>query len=383
MNSIYVLPFFMFVLIFLASIISIEFGLAAAIIEIVLGVIAGSFFHLQPPAWMTFLASFGSAYLIFLAGTEIDIPLMKKNWIEAVSIGSIAFFAPLIVCFLLAYYGFHWTFAASKIAGIALSTSSIAVVYSVLVETGLSVTELGKKIMAATFVTDILIVITLTFSFFNFTIYTFFFIVISIMAIIFMPKIFSFLLKRYNGKIVQPDIKFLFLILFLIEWLGDAGKSQPGFPLFILGLAMSSLLAKHPEEMKRMRIVSFATITPFFFIKSGMSVDVNAVWAGISGVLIFLVLSIGSKIAALFPLAKKYHAKYGIFTTLLMSAGLTFGIIAATYGLAIGAITKNQFSILITVVILSAIIPTIIALRFFKPLTKDLKTIVETFGEEG
>ena len=383
MNSTYLFPFILFVLIFLASIASIELGLAAAIIEIALGVIAGSFFHLQPTAWMTFLASFGSAYLTFLAGTEIDVPLMKKNWVEAVLIGGFSFFAPLIICFLFAYYGFHWTFAASKIAGIALSTTSVAVVYSVLVETGLSVTNLGKRIMAATFVTDILTVIALTFSFFNFNTFTIFFIIFSLLAIFFLPKAYKVLIGRYNGKVVQPDIKFLFLVLFLIEWLGDAGKNQPGLPIFVLGLAMSGILAKNPEVMKRMRTVSFAAITPFFFLKGGMNVDLNAVWAGMTAMLLFLGLKLVSKFAAVFPLARKYHEKHGMFTTLLMSTGLTFGTITSLYGLSIGAITKAQFSILITVVILSAIIPTAIALRFFKPLTKELKEVADAEGEEG
>lgn len=383
MNSTYLFAAIMFLFVFIASIASIELGLAAAIIEIAFGVFAGSYLHMQPTAWMIFLASFGGAYLTFLAGTEIDVPLMKKNWVEAVLIGGLSFFAPLVVCFLFAFYGFHWTIAASKIAGIALSTTSVAVVYSVLVETGLSVTNLGKRIMAATFITDILTVIALTFSFFNFNSYTVFFILVSLLAIFFMPRIFSFLLKRYKNKVIQPDIKFLFLVIFLIEWLGDAGKNQAGLPIFVLGLAMSGILAKNPDLMKKMRVVSFAAITPFFFLKGGMNVDLNAVWTGFIIMIIFLGLKLASKFIAVFPLAKKYHEKDGMFTTLLMSTGLTFGTITSLYGLSIGAITKAQFSILITVVILSAIIPTIIALRFFKPLSKEQHDLVEAEGEEG
>ena len=117
--SMYLIATILLLFIFLASILSIELGLAAAILEITMGVIAGSFFHLQPTVWMTFLASFGSAYLTFLAGTEIDVPLMKKNWVEAVLIGGLSFFIPLFICFGFAFWGFHWTFAAAKIAGIA------------------------------------------------------------------------------------------------------------------------------------------------------------------------------------------------------------------------------------------------------------------------
>ena len=54
-------------------------------------------------------------------------------------------------------------------------------------------------------------------------------------------------------------------------------------------------------------------------------------------------------------------------TTLLMSTGLTFGTISALYGLNAGIIDRTQFSLLVTVVVLSAIVPTVIAQRWFSP----------------
>jgi len=381
--STYLLATILLSFVFLASIVSIEFGLAAAIIEIAFGVVAGSVFHLHTTAWIDFLATFGGAYLTFLAGTEIDVPLMKRNWKEAALIGSFSFFAPLIVCFSFAYFGEHWTLGAAKIAGIALSTTSLAVVYAVLVETGLSATNLGKRIMAATFVTDMLTVLALTLLFLKFNWYTLAFVLTSVLLILFLPKIFGFLLKRYNNKVIQPEIKFLFVVLFLLEWLASAGNNQAGLPIFILGLVMSGLLAKHPDLTKKMRVVAFTLITPFFFLKGGMNVNLHYVAAGFGVMLAFLAMKLVSKFVAVYPLAKKYHAEHGMFTTLLMSTGLTFGTITLLYGLQQHIITSAQFSVLITVVILSAILPTVVALRFFKPMTKDMKEVVTTEGELG
>ncbi|MGZ4412364.1 MAG: cation:proton antiporter, partial [Gaiellaceae bacterium] len=73
------------------------------------------------------------------------------------------------------------------------------------------------------------------------------------------------------------------------------------------------------------------------------------------------------KLVGVFPLARRYAAPHAAFTTLLMSTGLTFGTISSLYGLNAGIIDRTQFSLLITVVILSAIVPTAIAQRFFQP----------------
>ena len=55
------------------------------------------------------------------------------------------------------------------------------------------------------------------------------------------------------------------------------------------------------------------------------------------------------------------------YTTLLMSTGLTFGTISALFGLTKGYIDKDQYSVLVTVVIASAVVPTVIAQTWFKP----------------
>jgi Kef-type K+ transport system membrane component KefB len=73
------------------------------------------------------------------------------------------------------------------------------------------------------------------------------------------------------------------------------------------------------------------------------------------------------KLIGVYPLARRYCAPHGAFTTLLMSTGLTFGTISALYGLQAGIIDETQFSLLVSVVVMSAIVPTVIAQRFFQP----------------
>ncbi len=373
-----------FALIFLASLISIELGLAAAIIEITFGVIAGNFLGMPTHVtWIAFLASFGSLYLTFQAGTEVDTKLFKKHWLEALLIGGGSFAVPFIGEFLVAYYGFHWTFGASKIAALALSTTSLAVVYAVLVETGLSATNFGKRLMAATFVEDASTAIFLTLLFLSFNWYTFFFALASILALIFFPKIVPMLFKRYGNKVIEPEIKFIFLTMFVLLWLGSAGNNQPGLPVFFLGLLLSSFLAKNEALRKKMRTIGFAMVTPFFFFQGGLNVDLKDVWIGLGALTIFIVVKFATKFIGVWPFAKRYHGVNGMFTTLLMSTGLTFGTISSLYGLNNHIITVPQFSILITGVIISAILPTVIALKKYKPQTENMKDLITAEGEEG
>ena len=141
-------------LVFVASMTSVEVGISVALVEITFGVIAGNVFALPSPPWMDFLASFGSILLTFLAGAEVDPQLMREKLRESLLIGGASFALPFVGTWLVCSFVLGWTTPAAQIAGVALSTTSLAVVYAVLVETGLTHTPLGKLIMASTFVTD-------------------------------------------------------------------------------------------------------------------------------------------------------------------------------------------------------------------------------------
>ena len=120
-----------------------------AIIELILGALFGNLGVIHVESWMSYLAVFGGILLTFLAGTEIDIDIMREKFAEIFLIGFLSFLAPFIAVFVFAYFGAQWSLEASLIAATALSTTSIAIVYSVLVETNLSGTSVGKLLMAS------------------------------------------------------------------------------------------------------------------------------------------------------------------------------------------------------------------------------------------
>ncbi|HWQ74301.1 MAG TPA: cation:proton antiporter [Syntrophomonas sp.] len=357
----------MAVLAFAASVISIETAISVTIIEILLGVIGGNFLGLHTTSWIDFLATTGSILLTFSAGAEVDVDLMKKKLKESLLIGIISFLAPFAAAFSYCYYVAGWSFAASEIAGIALSTTSLAVVYAVLVETGLTNTETGKILMASCFVTDLGTAIALSVLFAQVKWQILIYIAVSVVVILLAPRVIPRVFKKYGDRVIEPEIKFIFLLLFLLIYVSDIGASHAVLPAFILGLVLSKTMAEHRQVQKKLRIVSFAMLTPFFFIKAGMNVSLQEISMNLGLLAILFLVKLIPKLIGVYPLARKYVTKDAVFTTLLMSTGLTFGTISSMFGLNAGYINVTQFSLLVTTVILSAVVPTFIAQKWFEP----------------
>ncbi len=354
-------------LILVASMASVEAGISVALIEILLGVAGANTFGLHSTPWIDFLASFASIVLTFLAGAEVDPDLMQERLKESLWIGGISFLAPFLGAWLAAHYLFGWSWKAAQICGVALSTTSLAVVYAVLVETGLTHTTLGKIIMAATFVTDFGTALALSLLFIRPTWWLVPFLLVSATVIIIMPRLQPWFFPRYGGRVIEPEIKGAFSALLVLMYFADRAESHAVLPAFILGLAVAKIFHAHREEQRRFRVVAFALLTPFFFIKSGMNVSLRAVGANLTLMLGLLGIKLLTKAVGVYPPARRFLTQGATYTTLLMSTGLTFGTISSLYGLNAGILTRDQFSVLVTVVVLSAVVPTWIAQRFFQP----------------
>ena len=357
--------------ILLASMVSVELGLSVALIELFAGFVVGNALGLDVPGWLSFIGSFAGVVLTFLAGAEVDVPQFRREWRASVSIGLVSFGAPFVVVGLLAYYALGWNHRQAEIAGIALSTTSLAVVYAVLVETGLNQTVIGKRIMSATFVTDLGTVAALSILFLKPTLWIVPFALSSVGLIVVLPRIAPWFFGRYGDRVIEPEIKLVFASLFLLMWLGGRAHSHAVLPAFVLGLVMSNHYVEHRKEQERLRVVAFSFLTPFFFLKGGMNVSAGALWGNLGVLALLFAGKMLPKLGGVYPLARRFTAPHAVFTTLLMSTGLTFGTISALYGLSAGIIDRTQFSLLVGVVVLSAIVPTAIAQRFYQPNAAD------------
>ncbi len=349
-----------------AAWISLELGISVALVELVGGVVIGNTADIYVPTWMSFIAVFAPIVLTFLAGSEIDVDEFRESWRESVLLGGASFGIPFAVVLVVVRFLLHWQTQEAEIAALALSTTSVAVVYSVLLEGGLAGSLLGKRLLTATFVTDLLTAALLSILFVRLTWWLIPYVAVSVAMLVVMPQVTPWFFERYKGSVIEPEIKVVFAALLLLLWLGNRAHAHAFLPTFLLGLALSRTFTANPKEQERIRVVSFAFLTPFFFLKSGLDVSLSALIANVPLLGGLFALRMVPKLS-IYPIARRVCPGHGGYATLLMSTGLTFGTIASLYGLRAKIIDQTQFSLLLAVVVLSALIPTTVAHLFLHP----------------
>ncbi|WP_299521806.1 cation:proton antiporter [uncultured Methanobrevibacter sp.] len=371
-----VFPLILCIIILLASVISIKTGISVTVVEITIGVIIGNlgFFHSE--SWMIYIASFGGILLTFLAGVEIDVNLMKDNFKQSFTIGFLSFLIPFTIVFLATYYIIGWDLNPSLLTSTALSETSIAVVYSVLTQRGLFRYKIGKLIMVATFITDICTAIALSVLFTKFDIYTVLFYVISIIIIViaYYKSDLFFENSMFRNKMSELEIKYIFVLLLAFIFFGSLGGGQAILPAFILGVILSNHFknTSRGEVKSRFKTVAFAIITPIFFIIGGMKVSLPLIYSCFGIFLTLFTLRQISKYIGVYYPSKKFLKQNHTYVTMMMSTGLTFGLVAAVFGLNNGIINQTEYSVITGILVLSAILPTFVAEKWYTPKHKEL-----------
>jgi glutathione-regulated potassium-efflux system ancillary protein KefC len=360
-----------------ATLFAIWFRISTALSEIVVGTVAqliigvaigGAGLGAQTP-WVGFLAGTGAIVLTFLAGAELDPGIFRTKWKEATVVGLAGFFAPFLGSAAIAYYVLDWGLMPSWLAGVALSTTSVAVVYAVMLELGFNTTQYGKAILAACFINDLGTVIALGLIFAPFTVRTLVFVGVSVVVFGALPFITPRFFRRYGGRVSELEAKFILLALFGMGGLALWAGSEPVLPAYIIGMVLAGTVGKDHVLIRRLRTLTFGLLTPFYFIRAGSFVSVPALVAAPSVFIILFVAKMVTKMAGVFPSVRVFGHRSGadVYYTLMMSTGLTFGTISALFGLNHGIITSAQYSYLVAAVVGSAVIPTVIANAWFMP----------------
>src|SRR5664280_277466 len=372
----------------LASFVSIRIGVSVALVEILVGAVLGNIpgikEHVQQTDYTTLLAGVGSVLLTFLAGAEIDPVSLRKHWKASLSLGAVSFILPLTGAFCFARFIFDWNLHASEIAGIALSTTSVAVVYAVMVETGLNRQDIGKLILAACFVTDLGTVLALGGLFANYGWLLLVFVVVTTIALFFLPRTLRWVLATVGHRVSEPEVKVIFVVLLALGGLATAAGSEAVLPAYVAGLVVAGVFMEDRVVLDRIRSIAFALLTPFFFLRAGTLISASALVTGAGVIGALFCVKIVMKFLGVWPVATAFHLpkQERTYTTLLMATGLTFGSIAALFGLTHNLINETQYTELVTVVILSALIPSLIAQQFFQTTITIATDEEEALGEE-
>jgi Kef-type K+ transport system membrane component KefB len=363
---------------FVASVISIRIGVSVALLEIAAGIIAGNLLGFQTNEWINFLATFGAGLLTFLAGAEIDPKSLRNHLGASLTIGVVSFLIPFLGAWTFAYWVAGWDYHGALIAGIALSTTSVAVVYAVMVESGFSSTDLGKLILAACFVTDFGTVLALGAFFADFNRWMLVFVAVLVVMLWYLPRWTKAIITSFGeSRVSEPEVKFLFLVLFFLGGLATTAKSEAVLPAYLAGLVVAGVFLQDKILVNRMRSIAFTMLTPFYFIKAGLYVSLPALATSAGLVIMLLIVKLVTKLIGVWPLARYFGLgnRESSYTTLLMATGLTFGTISALFGLENRYIDRTQYTILVTVVILSAVVPTLIAQAFFLPTRESAENV--------
>jgi glutathione-regulated potassium-efflux system ancillary protein KefC len=375
-----------------ASLTSIWLGISTALSEIVVGTIAqlvigaaiGGAVLGTDESWVKFLSGVGAIVLTFLAGAELDPLVFRLRWKEAVAVGLASFFFPFIGCAAGAYYGLGWAPMPSWLAGVAMSTTSVAVVYAVMLEFGFNVTDYGKTVLAACFITDLGTVLALGLIFAPFTMKTLIFLGVGTAVFVVLPWLTPRFFRLYGNRPSELEAKYLLFCLLGMGALATWADSEAVLPAYLIGMVLAGTVGKDHALIRRLRTLTFGLLTPFYFIRAGSFVSIPALIAAPAAFLFFLTIKVATKIVGVYPVTKLfgYPNREAMYTTLLMSTGLTFGTISALFGLSHGIINQAQYSALVAAVIGSAVIPTVVANAFYLPhhLLPDEKA--ETAGSE-
>jgi Kef-type K+ transport system membrane component KefB len=377
MFEIYLIAAFWFLASVLSTIIANRVKISMALMEIVIGSVIGYFaFKLGSieklslnAGWMKFLTGVAAIMLTFLAGSELNPDSLKSKFKEITIVGLVGFFAPFIGASLVAFYILDWSLKASLLTGIALSTTSMAVVYSVMLEYGLNKTVFGKSLLGSCFVNDLGTVIGLGLIFAPFTYKTVVFVAVTILLIFILPPLTNFLTDKFGYKTAAIRTKWILFVLISMAVLAIWSGSEPVLPAYVIGMILAKTVEKDNFFVRRLRTMTIGFLTPLYFLRAGALMSLPAL---IAAPLIFLALfaaKIAFKIFGLYPVIRRFkkHNDEKWYYTLLMSTGLTFGTISALYGLTNNIVSQEQYSFIVGTVIASAVVPTLIANKFFLP----------------
>jgi len=212
-----------------AAMISLRIKVSSSIIEVLAGVVLANALGVGLAQWLDFLGTFGGLILTFLAGAEVEFSLLKNNAKESVVIGFMAFLAPLVGVFLFLSLVAKWSFQANIAASLALTTTSIAVVYAVLTEYELIKMPFAKTIIGVTFVNDILTLIGINLVQPAFDVVTVLFVATLFVMVLLIPRMLKAIVRNYGRRAVELELRFILAALLGIAFFADEAKLHAVF----------------------------------------------------------------------------------------------------------------------------------------------------------
>lgn len=343
-----------FIAILVAAIVSVEANISVAIVALLAGFLVTNILGFQNIPLIESLANLGSLFLIFLAGAEVNTEFLRMHYRSSLELGFTAFLLPFVAVLVAGFVIVpSWGLRPLLVTAIAFSEVSVAIVFTILRERAIANTTLGRTILAATFVTNFLVMVSLSVLFVNFRIEDVLYFGILLVAFLFLPRIGTRLVSRYEDKTVEVEVRYILTIILVGALLAQYSQIQAAVVVFALGLSFSDVLTDSVQT--RLDAVGFGLLIPVFFFQVGLNIQSHVLLEDADQiVLLLVVISIARRVGThvvfqrLLPAATQ-------FGTALMNARLTFATVVATFSLTTGTLSRSQFSVIVATVFLSAV----------------------------
>ncbi|HOY65773.1 MAG TPA: cation:proton antiporter [Candidatus Ozemobacteraceae bacterium] len=355
-------------LILASGILSLELGISVSVMEILAGVAAGTFAGLRSSDWLEHTAAFGLLGIMFFAGFETDLVMLRRNWRSSLAIGLASFFLPAFLVGGASFFLLGMSAQTSILTAIGLSTTSLALVYADLKRQGLLKEARGQALLGAAMVVDVVSMIALAVLFEGLTVVSLVVLGLVVVWMTRLPRLCRWLFIRYAGNEIELKTRFVLLLLLSLVIASKQASVHVSILAFAAGALLNEVLAEHGELQIKLQSIVFGLVAPVFFFKAGLSVRLINLHTGLLPALAVLGLaSFGGKIAGTWLAARRFlPAAEARRAAILFNYQLSFGIVTAAFGLESGIIDASGYLTILVLVISSSLFTTLLA-RFHQP----------------
>ena len=319
------------------------------------------------------LSLLGLAFLLFLAGLELDVRLLRGRVLQLTGLG---FVISVVLAYAIAVILRSAGIVESALlVAICLSATALGVVAPVLKDAGETTTPFGQLIIAAASIADFgsILILSLLFSreeasssaqlvlMGGFAVLTL--AIIAALTVAERSSALSAVLKRLQDSTAQIRIRGAFLLMVGFTALAARLGLELILGAFVAGALLAVLDADyhqtHPKFHEKLEAIGFGVFVPVFFVTSGLRFDVAALFND-SNTIFRVPIFLGALLVARGVPALLYRPLVGmskaIVAGLLQATSLPFIVAATTIGIDLNAMNKSNASALVAAGLLSVVI---------------------------
>jgi len=305
------------------SFIAAEVGVATSILILFGGVVAQYTILIDAPEMIAVFANIGLLTLLYMAGLEIDFDLMREEIKPALIMGFSSFIYPFSAILILTVYFIGIEPYTALLATIAISATSIAVIYPILrSRSGGTLDESGKLILSSAMIAELCTICVWGLFFSKFSILLILFIIALFIFTFTFPFFGRKIFSHFKGNVVDFEFKMILFLILGMAMLSEHVGIEAAIVAFLLGMSTSQVVIQHENLDIKLRGVVFGFFAPIFFFNVGLSLDVPNLIENWYFTVLFLTVGFAATYTGVYATCRFVMPEYeaGIFNQGLYSS---------------------------------------------------------------